>query len=65
MESLKICSVLRRNKLGKQNTQYHMLSVTPLGENGIINVMQVPLNHIVYYLLCGNKMWFMSVNMTS
>lgn len=66
MESLKICSVLMRNKVGKQNTRYHMLSVAPLEKNGIINVMQVPLNHIVYCLLCGKKkMWFMSVNMTS
>lgn len=30
MESLKICSVLMRNKVGKQNTQYHMLTVAPL-----------------------------------
>lgn len=30
MECLKICSVLMRNKVGKQNAQYHMLSVAPL-----------------------------------
>lgn len=66
MKSLKFCSVLMRNKVGKQNTQYHMLRVIPLEKNGIINVMLVPLNHIVYCLLCGkNNIWFMSVNMTS
>lgn len=66
MKCLKICSVLMRNKVGRQNAQYHMLSVAPLEKNGITNGMQVPLSHIVYCMLCRKKkMWFMSVSMTS